>query len=49
MMNDDMALLCEFAASQSGCAFETLVTRHIHLAHPAVLRQVRPASRRGDI
>ena len=41
MMNDDMALLREFAASQSGCAFETLVARHIHLVHSAALRQVR--------
>ena len=41
MMNDDLALLREFATSQSGRAFETLVARHIHLVHSAALRQVR--------
>src|ERR1700689_872635 len=41
MMNDDMALLREFARSGSAHAFETLVARHIHLVHSAALRQVR--------
>src|SRR5471032_2500713 len=41
MMNDDMALLREFAADQSERAFETLVARHIHLVHSTALRQVR--------
>jgi len=41
MMNDDMALLREFAAGQSERAFETLVARHIHLVHSAALRQTR--------
>src|SRR5271157_4519627 len=41
MMNDDMALLREFAESQSERAFETLVARRIHLVHSAALRQVR--------
>src|ERR1700679_2336569 len=40
MMNDDMALLREFADGQSERAFETLVARHIHLVHSAALRQV---------
>src|ERR1700722_498281 len=41
MMSDDLALLREFAATQSERAFETLVARHIHLVHSAALRQVR--------
>src|ERR1700679_1725684 len=41
MMNDDMALLREFADGQSGRAFETLVARHISLVHSAALRQGR--------
>ena len=40
MMNDDMALLRDFATGQSEHAFETLVARHIHLVHSAALRQV---------
>jgi DNA-directed RNA polymerase specialized sigma24 family protein len=41
MMNDDMALVREYAASQSEQAFETLVSRHINLVYSAALRQVR--------
>jgi len=41
MMNDDMALVREYAASQSERAFETLVSRHINLVYSAALRQVR--------
>jgi uncharacterized protein (TIGR03435 family) len=41
MMHDDMALAHEYAARQSGQAFETLVSRHIGLVHSAALRQVR--------
>jgi RNA polymerase sigma factor (sigma-70 family) len=41
MMNDDMALVREFADGQSDRAFETLVARHIHLVHSAALRRVR--------
>ena len=40
MMNDDMALVREYAASQSNRAFETLVERHVHLVYSAALRQV---------
>ena len=41
MMSDDMALVREYAASQSERAFETLVSRHINLVYSAALRQVR--------
>ena len=37
MMNDDMALVREYAASQSEQAFSTLVSRHVHLIHAAAL------------
>jgi DNA-directed RNA polymerase specialized sigma24 family protein len=40
MMNDDMALVREYAASQSEWAFETLVSRHINLVYSAALRRV---------
>ena len=40
-MNDDMALVREYAASQSEPAFETLVSRHVNLVYSAALRQVR--------
>lgn len=40
-MNDDMALVREFAASQSEQAFETLVARHVSLVYSAALRQTR--------
>jgi RNA polymerase sigma factor (sigma-70 family) len=43
MMNDDMALVREFAASQSEHAFETLVSRHVNLVYSAALRQARDA------
>src|ERR1700733_5656358 len=43
MMTDDMALVREFAASQSERAFEALVARHIHLVHSAALRRTRDA------
>ena len=36
-----MALVREYAASQSETAFETLVSRHINLVYSAALRQVR--------
>ena len=40
-MNDDMALVREYAASQSERAFETLVARHVNLVYSAALRQAR--------
>ena len=39
-MNDDMALVREYAASLSERAFETLVARHVNLVYSAALRQV---------
>jgi RNA polymerase sigma factor (sigma-70 family) len=41
MMNDDMRLVREYAASQSETAFEALVSRHINLVYSAAVRQVR--------
>jgi len=40
-MNDDMALVQEYAAQNSEEAFATLVSRHVNLVHSAALRQVR--------
>lgn len=42
-MTDDMALVRDYAASQSEPAFATLVQRHINLVHSAALRQVGDA------
>jgi Sigma-70 region 2 len=49
MTNDDMELLREFAARHSEEAFETLVSRYIHLVHSAALRQVGDSHRAEDI
>jgi RNA polymerase sigma factor (sigma-70 family) len=49
MMNDDMALVREFAASQSEQAFETLVSRHVNLVYSAALRQARDADLAQEI
>ena len=48
-MNDDMALVREFAASQSEQAFETLVSRHVNLVYSAALRQARDAQLAQEI
>jgi RNA polymerase sigma factor (sigma-70 family) len=49
MMNDDMALVREFAAGQSEQAFETLVSRHVNLVYSAALRQARDADLAQEI
>jgi RNA polymerase sigma factor (sigma-70 family) len=49
MMNDDMALVREYAASQSEQAFETLVSRHVNLVYSAALRQARDAHLAEDV
>ena len=41
MMTEDMALVREYAATQSDQAFETLVSRHLNLVYSAAVRQVR--------
>ncbi len=48
-MNDDMALVREYAANQSEPAFETLVSRHVNLVHSAALRQLRDPSLAEEI
>jgi len=40
-MNDDLALLREYAATDSEAAFATLATRHVSLVYSVALRQVR--------
>jgi RNA polymerase sigma factor (sigma-70 family) len=40
MMIDDMALVREYAASQSESAFERLVARHLNMVYSAALRRV---------
>ena len=40
-MNDDLALLREYARNHSGEAFATLVSRHVNLVYSVALRQVR--------
>ena len=49
MMNDDMALVREYAASRSEQAFETLVGRYLDLVYSAALRQVRDPHLAQDV
>ena len=48
-MNDDMALVREYAACQSEQAFETLVSRNVALVHSAALRQLRDPHQAEEI
>jgi len=48
-MNNDMALVREYAATGSERAFETLVGRYIDLVYSAALRQVRDAHLAQDV
>ncbi|MEI9866119.1 MAG: sigma-70 family RNA polymerase sigma factor [Limisphaerales bacterium] len=49
MLNDDLALLREYARNNSEDAFATLVSRHINLVYSVALRQVRDPHLAGEI
>ena len=42
MEPDDMALVREFAASQSEPAFAQLVARHLNFVYSSALRRMKP-------
>jgi RNA polymerase sigma factor (sigma-70 family) len=49
MMNEDMALVREYAATESEQAFEALVSRYLNLVYSAALRQVGDAHLAQDV
>jgi RNA polymerase sigma factor (sigma-70 family) len=49
MINDDMALLREYALRDSETAFATLVSRHVNLVYSVAMRQVRDAQLAEEI
>src|SRR5581483_2842204 len=49
MMNDDMALVREYAAHNSEEAFAALVSRHVNLVYSVAMRQVGDAHRAEEI
>jgi RNA polymerase sigma factor (sigma-70 family) len=49
MMDDDMSLVREFAASRSEAAFAALVERHLGLVHSSALRQAQDSDLAGEI
>jgi RNA polymerase sigma factor (sigma-70 family) len=49
MTNDDMALVREYAQSNSEQAFTTLVSKHVNLVYSVALRQVRDPSLAEEI
>jgi len=48
-MNDDLALLRDYARNNSEDAFAALVSRHVNLVYSVALRQVRDAHLAGEI
>jgi len=49
MLNDDIALLRDYARNNSEAAFATLVARHVNLVYSVALRSVRDAHLAGEI
>jgi hypothetical protein len=49
MSSDDMALVREYAQSNSELAFATLVSRHVNLVYSVALQRLVPPNPRGKI